>query len=83
MLQLIHIVQPLGVASKPEAEGTGNLHTLWRFPMTEELRALQSVHNENRRTKQELERGVRHSWIRQSKEGKCYTYRGVEYCYAS
>ena len=51
--------------------------------MTNELRALQSVHNENRRIKKDLERGIRHSWIRESKAGKCYTYRGVEYCYAT
>mgnify|MGYP001375307780 CR=1 FL=1 len=82
MLQLIHIVQPLGVASKPEAEGTGNLHTLWRFPMTEELRALQAVHNLNRKIKKDAENGIRNSWIRESKAGKCYTYRGVQYCYA-
>ena len=68
-------------ASRPEAEGTGNLHTLWRFPMTEELRALQQVHNLNRQIKKDAANGVRHSWIRESKAGKCYTYRGISYCY--
>ena len=30
---------------------------------------------------QEREMATSHSWISQDKAGKCYTYRGVEYCY--
>jgi len=47
--------------------------------MTNELRELQKVHNANRRAN---ESGVRNAWVRESKAGKCYTYRGVKYCYA-
>lgn len=24
---------------------------------------------------------TRHNWITQDKTGKCYTYRGIKYCY--
>ena len=30
---------------------------------------------------QEQEMTTSHNWIAQDKQGKCYTYRGVSYCY--
>ena len=51
-----------------------------------ELRGVINAHNKNRRAQKELDHHQRNElsspvWISQDKSGKCYTYRGVEYCY--
>ena len=30
---------------------------------------------------QEQEMTSRHNWVTEDKTGRCYTYRGVQYCY--
>ena len=52
-----------------------------------ELRGLMRTHEKNRRAQRELahnqEKDVSKTpvWMTQDKVGKCYTYRGVKYCY--
>ena len=51
-----------------------------------ELSGLMSVHRKNRRAQRELAHHQKNelqtkSWIREDKSGRCYTYRGVQYCY--
>lgn len=50
-----------------------------------QLRGLLRVHNKNRRSQKELahhqERELAPSFLSQDKSGRCYTYRGVKYCY--
>ena len=31
---------------------------------------------------QEREMNTSHNWVTEDKAGKCYTYRGVKYCYS-
>ena len=52
-----------------------------------ELRGLMRVHEKNRRAQKELahhqERELNKPvWMSQDRAGKCYTYRGVQYCYS-
>jgi len=52
---------------------------------TVQLRGLMKVHDQNRRAQRELAHHQANeltpSWTKEDKSGKCYTYRGVEYCY--
>ena len=54
---------------------------------TVELRGLMKTHEQNRRAQRELahhqERDMNRTpvWLTEDKAGKCYTYRGVKYCY--
>ena len=53
-----------------------------------QVRGLIKASNENRRSQRELahhqEQEMNHTpvWLSQNKTGKCYTYRGVKYCYS-
>ena len=55
---------------------------------TVQLRGLMKAHNKNRRDQRELahhqEQEMNRSpvWLSQDKAGKCFTYRGVKYCYS-
>ena len=55
---------------------------------TVELRGLMQAHDKNRRAQRELahhqEREMNRTpvWLSEDKAGKCYTYRGVKYCYS-
>ena len=55
---------------------------------TVELRGLMQAHDKNRRAQRELahhqEREMNRTpvWLSEDKIGKCYTYRGVKYCYS-
>ena len=55
---------------------------------TVELRGLMKAHDKNRRAQRELahhqEREMNRTpvWLSEDKAGKCYTYRGVKYCYS-
>ena len=53
-----------------------------------EISGLMAAHRKNLRAKRELAHHRNNelptkSWIREDKTGRCYTYRGVEYCYAA
>lgn len=54
---------------------------------TVELMGLIRAQNKAKRSNKELshhqeqEMTTSHNWIAQDKQGKCYTYRGVSYCY--
>ena len=55
---------------------------------TVQLRGLMKTHEKNRRQQRELahhqenDMGKRPVWLTEDKAGKCYTYRGVKYCYS-
>ena len=55
---------------------------------TVELRGLMQAHDKNRRAQRELahhqEREMNRTpvLLSEDKAGKCYTYRGVKYCYS-
>ena len=89
MLQYIKCVEPLARSQVTPAggEATGIHSHLRRKPMSDvELSGLMSVHRKNRRAQRELAHHQKNelqtkSWIREDKSGRCYTYRGVQYCY--
>ena len=49
---------------------------------TVELRGLMEAHDKNRRVQREQQDVNRTPvWLSEDKAGKCFTYRGVKYCY--
>ena len=51
-----------------------------------EIAGLMSAHRKNLRAKKERQHHQNNeiqsmSWLKEDKSGRCYTYRGVEYCY--
>ena len=52
-----------------------------------QLRGVMNAHNKNRRAQKELAHHQEQEfstpvWMTEEKAGKCYTYRGVKYCYS-
>jgi len=53
-----------------------------------EISGLMSAHRKNLRARKERELHQTNEiqskpWMREEKSGRCYTYRGVEYCYTA
>ena len=53
-----------------------------------EISGLMAVHRKNLRARRERELHQTNElqtkpWMREEKAGRCYTYRGVEYCYTA
>ena len=72
------------VGQRPKERETN----LWRFPMSTvevmgRLRAQKKMKRDiiELSHHQEQEMSSSHHWMTEHKAGKCYTYRGVQYCY--
>ena len=52
-----------------------------------QIQGLLSAHRKNLRAERELAHHLKNElrtkeWIKEDKAGRCYTYRGVQYCYS-
>ena len=66
------------VGQRPKERGTN----LWRFPMsTVQLMGLVRAQKKAKRSNLELSHHQERELSAERKSGKCYTYRGVQYCY--